>query len=364
VTIPPILKNKWVLIGGGAVVLIALVMAGGSKSSGAVTVGGVAAPTDAQVSASRDITLAQLNAQVQGQAQQAQLAAVTQQGNIDLAKAGIDAQLNQYAIDAQTAIQSMQASTSRDVQLATLSSTERQQLAGINGQIAVAQMTLDQATNNAQLQANFQLQYAENANATQISLSQMQAQLVNNQLMANRDVTLAGLASQDYNAVINAGLQRDLGQMTTNIALANIAGNVQTAQINADSQLATTYSNNSTQTAIYASMTNAQVEQARIQATNQTEQARIASSTQKKSSSNGLIGSIIGGALSIFSDPRLKTDIVLLDRESDGLGIYRYNYTGDAREYIGVMADEVALIRPHALGPVIDGYATVNYTAL
>lgn len=82
--------------------------------------------------------------------------------------------------------------------------------------------------------------------------------------------------------------------------------------------------------------------------------------------SNG-IGGLIGPALSgaaMLSDPRAKYDAVLIDREPDGLGLYEYAYLGsDEREY-GVMADEVAELRPWALGPMVDGFRTINYEAL
>lgn len=67
------------------------------------------------------------------------------------------------------------------------------------------------------------------------------------------------------------------------------------------------------------------------------------------------------------SDPRLKDDIELLEREPDGLGIYSYRYKWDDPDSparIGVMADEVADLRPHALGPELDGFKTVVYEAL
>lgn len=77
----------------------------------------------------------------------------------------------------------------------------------------------------------------------------------------------------------------------------------------------------------------------------------------------GAIGTGLQAA-SVFSDPRLKRDIELLGRDSDGLGWYsfRYVWDDDARE--GVMADEVAALRPWALGPTVGGYATVNMGAL
>lgn len=68
-------------------------------------------------------------------------------------------------------------------------------------------------------------------------------------------------------------------------------------------------------------------------------------------------------AASMMSDRRMKRDISLVRRLRDGLGVYRWTYlTGEPSE--GVMADEVAVKRPWALGPVVGGYQTVNYGAL
>jgi len=73
------------------------------------------------------------------------------------------------------------------------------------------------------------------------------------------------------------------------------------------------------------------------------------------------------------SDIRLKTNIERVGETADGLGIYDFDYLpieGQIAAFMpegrqrGVMAHEVAELRPDALGPVIDGYATVNYGAL
>lgn len=81
---------------------------------------------------------------------------------------------------------------------------------------------------------------------------------------------------------------------------------------------------------------------------------------------NGLSASsaIAGGLKSIFSDRRLKNGIVKLTELKDGLGVYSYRYNGENQRRLGVMADEVQALRPWAIGPVIEGYATVNYGAL
>lgn len=81
-------------------------------------------------------------------------------------------------------------------------------------------------------------------------------------------------------------------------------------------------------------------------------------------STAGTIASTVGGLASIFSDRRLKTDIEKVGEDPDGLGRYLFRYKGLPARFVGVMADEVAKLRPWALGPKIAGYATVNYGAL
>lgn len=81
-------------------------------------------------------------------------------------------------------------------------------------------------------------------------------------------------------------------------------------------------------------------------------------------STAGTIASTIGGIASLFSDRRLKTEIERIDEFEDGLGVYAFRYIGTALRRVGVMADEVARLRPWALGPKIGGFATVNYGAL
>lgn len=73
----------------------------------------------------------------------------------------------------------------------------------------------------------------------------------------------------------------------------------------------------------------------------------------------GLAG--LGSAAIMASDRRLKENISLIHRLSNGLGIYAYNYIWSPIKRIGFMADEVAKIVPQLLGPTIAGYATVNY---
>lgn len=89
-------------------------------------------------------------------------------------------------------------------------------------------------------------------------------------------------------------------------------------------------------------------------------------STGKTSGGKGGLGSLLGAGASLVaaSDRRLKKDIVELYERPDGLKVYSYNYINGKGPYKGVMADEVEKIMPQALGPVIDGYATVDYAKI
>jgi outer membrane immunogenic protein len=67
----------------------------------------------------------------------------------------------------------------------------------------------------------------------------------------------------------------------------------------------------------------------------------------------------------VFSDARLKRDIALLARRSDGLGLYRFKYLWSEKVHVGVMAQEVALLHPAAVvRDDLTGYMAVNYTRL
>jgi hypothetical protein len=88
----------------------------------------------------------------------------------------------------------------------------------------------------------------------------------------------------------------------------------------------------------------------------------VAQKTGAQSGLGGLIGQVAGSAVKIFSDRRLKQDIVKVGELANGLGVYDFKYKSSPDTiYRGVMADEVATVQPLALGPVIDGFATVDY---
>jgi hypothetical protein len=71
------------------------------------------------------------------------------------------------------------------------------------------------------------------------------------------------------------------------------------------------------------------------------------------------------GQVIFASDARLKRDIALVGRLDDGLGLYRYRYLWSDTVYVGVMAQEVALIHPEAVvRDVLDDYLRVDYGRL
>ena len=64
------------------------------------------------------------------------------------------------------------------------------------------------------------------------------------------------------------------------------------------------------------------------------------------------------------SDIALKRDIALVERLPNGLGLYRFQYYGSSRTYVGVIAQEVQGIRPDAVTRGADGYLRVFYGKL
>jgi len=68
----------------------------------------------------------------------------------------------------------------------------------------------------------------------------------------------------------------------------------------------------------------------------------------------------IGAVGSIFSDERVKENIEAVGTLNDGQTIYRYNYNGDPKTQIGLLAQEVETRRPSAVRE-FDGIKGVDY---
>lgn len=69
----------------------------------------------------------------------------------------------------------------------------------------------------------------------------------------------------------------------------------------------------------------------------------------KTSGIGSILGGIAKGALAIFSDERLKTDIALYGARDDGVNIYTFRYLGDQTTYLGVIAQQVQTVYPDAV---------------
>ncbi len=77
--------------------------------------------------------------------------------------------------------------------------------------------------------------------------------------------------------------------------------------------------------------------------------------------------SIATSAATIYaavSDRRLKENIIKLGESISGLGIYKFNYIGKAKQYIGTMADEVIKIFPKAAILNNNGFYAVDYSVI
>ncbi len=75
-------------------------------------------------------------------------------------------------------------------------------------------------------------------------------------------------------------------------------------------------------------------------------------------------GNAANAARAFGSDIRLKHDISLLRRLSNGLGLYRFKYNGSDEPFVGVMAQEVEKVRPDAVIRGKDGFLRVYYDRL
>ena len=76
-------------------------------------------------------------------------------------------------------------------------------------------------------------------------------------------------------------------------------------------------------------------------------------------SGNTTTSTTTGGG-GFFSDKRLKENVQKVGKTNDGQPIYRFNYKGDPRTQIGLMAQDVEKSHPDAVG-LAGGYKTVDY---
>jgi hypothetical protein len=82
-------------------------------------------------------------------------------------------------------------------------------------------------------------------------------------------------------------------------------------------------------------------------------------SSRQKPGIGGFLGQV--GAGIAASDRRVKTNIIPVGKTRDGLTLYQFRYVDGSGPFMGVMAQEVEQTKPEALGPMVNGYMTVNY---
>ncbi len=209
------------------------------------------------------------------------------------------------------------------LQLAAQNQDIQGQLA-INGQNGAYNLQLAQLQSQTDIiekTADIAAQLEEAKMSSDLNMAQLSAQTIVQQQSINAETQ----REQDF---YSAGVQQSQIQATTEVNLANIMNTtaVQQATINAGRDISL----------------------AQISAGVQNTQTKSSS----KSSTLGTIASIATAALAIFSDARMKTDIELVKRRRDGIGIYRFRFAADgpgAPLYEGVLAHEVARLYPHAV---------------
>ena len=76
--------------------------------------------------------------------------------------------------------------------------------------------------------------------------------------------------------------------------------------------------------------------------------------------------SIAGSVASIYaaSSKKLKDNIVKIGKSISGYNIYKFNYKGNSKKYIGVIAEEIQQLKPEAVRMLPNGYLGVNYNLL
>ena len=84
---------------------------------------------------------------------------------------------------------------------------------------------------------------------------------------------------------------------------------------------------------------------------------------QNNSAKWGAIGNLAGAAIGAFaaSDARLKENIEPVGKLDNGLTVYLFNFKGDKKKQIGLIAQEVAEVIPDAVIEGEDGYLRVDY---
>jgi hypothetical protein len=159
---------------------------------------------------------------------------------------------------------------------------------------------------------------------------------------------LGNLAQQGYN--MGAGTSAALAQLGTNAQQAGLAG--------AQAQLQAGQQQQQTEQAGKQAMYNQFMQEQGYPFQVAQFLANIATGTGALSGNQSTSTTTGGGGF--FSDKRLKENVQKVGETNDGQPIYRYNYKGDKRTQIGLLAQDVEKEHPEAVG-LAGGYKTVDY---
>ena len=197
------------------------------------------------------------------------------------------------------------------------------------------------------------------------------AQLMGQQSLAQAQA-IAPLYQQNYNQALAAAQQQQgvglgaeqanrqnlqnaaqlFGSIGTNAQQAGLAG--------AQAQLAAGQAQQQTQQAGLQALYNQFQQQQGFPYQQAQFLANIATGTGALSGNASSGTSTTTGGGGFFSDERLKENIKKVGETNDGQPIYRYNYKGDQRTQIGLLAQDVEKDHPEAVGSS-QGYKTVDY---
>jgi len=305
--------------------------------------------------------VAQANlARQQSLANQATLANILQQGYGQAqGVAGQQQQLGLGAAQANRAAQQFGAQ-----QAAALGQQQfGQNLSAAQQQAALGQALYGQNIGQGQAIAGLgQQQYAQGIGTAQATaglgkdiygMSNQQAQLQQAaaQGMFGQAAQMAALQQGAGSNIFNYGLQG--GQGIANLGLANQQAQMQAAQAQMQMGQIQQQTDQAGKTALYNQFTQQQgfpYQQAQFL-------GNLAMGTGALSGSTTTTNTSGGG---FFSDRRLKDNAEKIGETFDGQPIYRYNYKGDNRTQIGLMAQDVEKRNPDAVGRS-QGYKTLDY---
>jgi hypothetical protein len=216
-----------------------------------------------------------------------------------------------------------------------------------------------------------QLALAQVAAGSQADQTSAQLSLGHEQIAAGLAEAMQGFASKDYEAMLagsvaTSGIQAQenvqLAGINSQVQLADIAATTNRAQIGANVDMAALTAH--TYESMAASQSQTSLGLAQIGSDERVAIAQGAQKTAQKKSSNNLIGGIIGGVLSIFSDERLKENIRTVGYDDKGRRWVEYNYIGSKTVRQGVIAQEIMESDPEAVHVGPFGYLMVEYGRL